>query len=958
MDTGRTYFVDPVLPEPGQDITKIRIFNSLAQIDLQARFKLGPTTSTSDIHRFVLEKHKSRTLDADKILRKIPLSQNLFVSSNQDIPTNDIGILINGVQVRSPISDNQIYFGPLESVDLLNGGSGYDVVNPPIVGIETSTGIGAAVEPIIQGTVKEVFVDPQEFDIDAVQSISLTGGNGSGCLLQPILGNRNRELQFDSRDVFFNGGVDIVNETITFKTEHNLDNGQIVYYGSNGNAPIGIGTAYDLLNQVSGRLSDGSPYFVRSVNSSTVRLFNTRNDALFGTAGINTVGLSTDTSASGIHKFRTESKKTLVAVKVLEEGSGYTHRKLRVKPTGISTSLNVVTFKNHGFESGEIVEYSAETTAIQGLSTTSSYYIKKLTNDTFQLADAGIGGTSTVDYNRGKYANFTTSGEGFQIFNYPQIKVNVDVSYGSTITGDIVATPVVTGELIGGYLYEEGTNYGSTTLDKEVVPKVTIENGKFAEFKPIIVNGRITDVAVVNRGREYNSAPEIRVISTGTGAGAVVRPVIENGQVIDAIVTNTGIGYSSVATEVRAFSRGSNGTYAARVRSLTLNNTHRFGDSFLSTKEDSLRFSILGYSQDIANNFESTFNVTSSGEFNNIIGHSPIVGWAYDGNPIYGPFGYSDPANINSDLKIIQPSYVTDINRVTNRPPGYSAGFFVEDHVYNGTGDLDIHNGRFGKTPEFPNGVYAYFSTVGLGTGTNKLEGQYPYFIGNTYRSPFIAENQILNQEFDFNNSGLRRNTLPYNVDEKFAGNDFVIESYEQIRQISKIESVTEGGVDAITILNGGDGYKVGDLTDFDDTGTNGSGFRAEVDEIVGIGISSINTTLTSFENAVFEWKSGTEVVANYLPFIELNNKDAVSISGLSSSIVNLTDSFNIGVKTDRIGLAKSMTIGAAGGLIQDIYVTRIPNSVAIGGSLRVGSGNVSNANDIETLQSIKCIST
>ncbi|GIS09168.1 MAG: hypothetical protein CM15mP113_2980 [Pseudomonadota bacterium] len=54
----------------------------------------------------------------------------------------------------------------------------------------------------------------------------------------------------------------------------------------------------------------------------------------------------------------------------------------------------------------------------------------------------------------------------------------------------------------------------------EVIPKVTIENGRFAEFKPIIVNGRITDVAVVNRGREYNSSPEIRVLNTGDGVGA------------------------------------------------------------------------------------------------------------------------------------------------------------------------------------------------------------------------------------------------------------------------------------------------------------------------------------------------------------------------------------------------------------------------------------------------------
>ena len=123
--------------------------------------------------------------------------------------------------------------------------------------------------------------------------------------------------------------------------------------------------------------------------------------------------------------------------------------------------------------------------------------------------------------------------------------------------------------------------------------------------------------------------PEIKVTTTGTGAGAVVRPVIENGQVIDSVVTNTGIGYSSVATEVRGYSRGNSGAYVARVRSLTLNNTGRFGDSFLSTKEDSLRFGILGYSQEIANNFENTFSVNSNGEFNQITGHSPIVAVSY-----------------------------------------------------------------------------------------------------------------------------------------------------------------------------------------------------------------------------------------------------------------------------------------------------------------------------------------
>ena len=39
-------------------------------------------------------------------------------------------------------------------------------------------------------------------------------------------------------------------------------------------------------------------------------------------------------------------------------------------------------------------------------------------------------------------------------------------------------------------------------------------------------------------------------------------------------------------------------------------------------------------------------------------------------------------------------------------------------------------------------------------------------------------------------------------------------------------------------------GYKVGDLTSFNHENTNGTGFSAEVDEIVGIGISNIETTL------------------------------------------------------------------------------------------------------------------
>ena len=170
----------------------------------------------------------------------------------------------------------------------------------------------------------------------------------------------------------------------------------------------------------------------------------------------------------------------------------------------------------------------------------------------------------------------------------------------------------------------------------------------------------------------------------------------------------------------------------------------------------------------------------------------------------------------------------------------------------------------------------------------------------------------------------MRRNTKPYNVDEIHAGNDFVIESYEKIRQLSEIESVTKGDVDSITILNGGQDYKIGDLTDFDDEETNGSGFKASVSEIVGIGVSRIDTVITPFNNAVFEWKGQNEVVAKYLPFIELNDQDAVSISGLSTNITNLTNAFNVGVKTESTQLSEAMTIGSVAGLVQDLSLIHI----------------------------------
>ncbi len=129
--------------------------------------------------------------------------------------------------------------------------------------------------------------------------------------------------------------------------------------------------------------------------------------------------------------------------------------------------------------------------------------------------------------------------------------------------------------------------------------------------------------------------------------------------------------------------------------------------------------------------------------------HSPIVGWAFDGYPIYGPYGYSSAMNAGSGVVRMKSGYsLRNITTRTNYPaiPGggvatsqtgppvnstYPIGTYCEDWEWlssNG-GDLDEYNGRTCVTPEFPGGTYAYFVTIDAGGVP-----VFPYYIGIYYR--------------------------------------------------------------------------------------------------------------------------------------------------------------------------------------------------------------------------------
>ena len=226
----------------------------------------------------------NQKIGAQRLFRKFPLEPNNTNSTTEKTIPGPTGLLINGVEILNYKSENRIFFGPLDRITLLNGGSNYDVINPPPISI-ASPGVGnttALIQPVVIGEVTDIQVEPQDFDIEKVLSVTIEGGNGNGAILEPVLSRRKREISFDGRTLFDAGGVDTVNETITFFSDHNISSGLPLIYDQNGNDPLGISTvgndAVSVVGLGTTSLVNKATYYPEVVNSKTIKLFQRLSD--------------------------------------------------------------------------------------------------------------------------------------------------------------------------------------------------------------------------------------------------------------------------------------------------------------------------------------------------------------------------------------------------------------------------------------------------------------------------------------------------------------------------------------------------------------------------------------------------------------------------------------------------------------------------------------------------------
>jgi hypothetical protein len=791
-------------------------------------------------------------------------------------------------------------------------------------------GIGCISFPSVTGSLERMDIVYPGFNYIGKPQIYITGGNGIGALAEPVMESFSYQIEFPAS--LNNGLLDIQNNVIGFTTYHNFENyEEIIYYSASTNSVQG--------------LENGSRYIISVEDSSKIKLYKSKNDAV---SGINTVSI--DGYSSGRHYLKSSKNKSKIGyISIVNSGSGYKNRKVSTLPENVNIISNTIFIKNHGYSDGELVVHFSSGSLIGGLQENTSYYVTKIDNNNIKLSETFNGSDKTNDFYflTRQYVNLTSQGSGTHYFNYEPIKVEIKGFIGvSTSSGqDLNAkvNPIFRGQVDSIFVSESGNNYGSSNIVNYVKqPSIEIVKGVNAQAIPLITDGVIKEVLVLNSGKNYYSTPDI--IVRGFGSGAVLVPEIQEGKITKINVLYGGNNYDRANTIIDIIDRGEGLKTSVKIKSWNINLLKRYELNSRLTNDEGFVFSEIGtddlqYSHIYLSNtlrilFHSEENSLyypdiDSDKPGNDAKHSPIVGWAYDGNPIYGPYGYEN--GLSGTIVPMESSYKLITSRV-NGPSEtvFPLGFFVEDYEYidssnNGSKYLDIHNGRYCKTPEYPNGVYAYFCTVDSSIRrqtTQTFIPKFPYIIGNLYESSPIEFNfdQKINQDsIDINSTSWYRNTTPYLLNNNDSYYSYIDQPNKIKEPISKIKYASYGQIEFVDVIVSGEDYKVGDKITFKNADVIGQDATASVSYIEGKSVTNIGVARSSFANVEFEKnisKIGfigfTSIPHNY------NDGDVVSVT---TPIERITFE-KIRVRSNNIVLTNTLTPVAQSGIVTYIEVS------------------------------------
>ena len=911
-------------------VTNINDFDfrlSYSHSDLYAQkyINVAPSLPQQIIYKSGWENKNARH---QKILSKFPykkVEQYFDDPDKRKTANRAVGLLVNGVEIfPSTVFDEQIYYGSVDSITVTNAGKDYDVINGPPLVVQDQSGSGSAAFANVVGSFKDIKLITPGIGYAEKPKITVSGGNGEGAVLESNFVRGRIVVSFKADGT----SVNVNSDTIDFPVKHNFELGEEVIYDSAGN------------NDIGGIVSQSS-YFVKIVDEFTIGLHNSPADAR---AGINTVNIGS--VSLGFHNFKTlNSKNTITRIYVKNPGTGYSNKKIRVpaRPnngdtqTGISTADDYFFAPNHNFKSGEIVRYEASGTPANGLSTTTEYYIERVDANKFKLADAGIGTLRTADnYTAKRFNRISGVGTGTHTIKYPAIEIKVESLAGIGSTGITKPTidPLVTGSIESVYLENGGIGYGCTNiLGFHRRPNVGIATvTSSALLKPIIVGGTIVDVQILAAGRGYRQDSEI--IVTGIGQFAEISPTIsDEGKIVGVRIIDGGTNYAVATTGLALRNRGTDAKFIANVHEWKINqevktsngNPINKQDAALTRPADNTELGLQIFSLYPPNKlrYQLGDNIDQGDiELTNNPSHSPILGFAYDGNPIYGPYGYSGATS--GAIRRLTSSYILNsAPKVGLRPPGYVPGYFIEDYEYNGSGDLDEFGGRYCITPQFPDGVYAYFYSIDVDSSGVSIP-KFPYMVAQSFKDLPVIENfaSNFNQDRNFGDLGLTRNIGPYYTNYENSLYELIDKINPTFKQEFKVTDIQTSGITSTTVFAAGKGYRVGEKLELDNTGTDGTGTNIVISHVGGETVNSISVGVQTFSDVDFTIERNRVIAYTNDPH-GLINGEVIVVSGISTTNLSVIEgSHNVNIFTKSVGLTTYLANSATTGISTFIPVT------------------------------------
>ena len=866
-----------------------------------------------------------------------------------------VGMLINGVEILNFKSPKSVYYGKINEVEIVDQGRGYDVINPPLLNITDQLGVGATGTCSVEGTLERIDISDTGYDYIDNPVVRITGGSPTRDATARV------NVSSIDHSVVFNAGAASTNvrlepnNTIGFGTFHKFRDFERVVYNTYGSTTVtGIST--------------NSFYYVKVVDAFTINLHKSESDAISGINTISLTGYGADTHSIDAY----ERKRIVTNIVVTDPGEGYKNNERNIVAAGIITSLNTLNIPNHGYNEKDVIRYTPGSNPISGINSNTDYFVKVDDKDNIRLFEIGVGGTSrNYFYDNDIAVSIAATGNGS--LNYERINVSIEGTIGVNSLTDqdfsCKVIPVFRGSITSTDIISKGVGYGaSTILNFNRQPDITFDSGSSAQLFPVVSNGKIIDVIIQNGGTGYNSQPDLEIV--GVGSFAKLTPITDNGSIVDVKIIFGGIGYKQSDIQLNVKASGVDASSVAKIQEWNvdifandLDNIDN-DDGFL---EDSIDSTSLQYGHVYAPRKlrESVYAVDSQGNTLygepdlvkengievNSLQHSPIIGWAYDGNPIYGPFGYAN--GTGGAIRQMRPGYEL-VTSTSQRPPfsSFKEGFFVEDYAYRGTGDLDENNGRICVTPDFPDGVYAYFATFNQTVDTSGpfdkyKRPQFPYLIGPTFKSKPNEFNfrKVSNQsEYDLEGNDWLRNTYFYYIQSQYGGYDYIKNSNKDKAQYLRISGSTTGTIDSVGIVTGGTQYRVGDRVFFDNKGTGGTDARASVSRVGGKKVNTVSVASTSVSNIEFvPFGSRTRFVGVSSAPHKLNNDESVTIDGLSEYFDGFDGTYRIGVSTNNFVLTEDIQTAASTGINTFIPVSgnlQYPN-LMVNDILKIGTERV-----------------